>query len=720
VSLVELTGDNFETSTLVLRPSVTIISSSLGLTGSAAVVSRPSPVVKVVTGSILQDPPTILDQSYLDEVSAASLPAKNQASLSFTRIDQPATYTANFTAKRIVTEVLSKLYRTSRQKLDFGYENNLCLSFRKSSNFPKSSVLIYPNAGTSAARDYTPDGNFTIDFFVKPPDNISRNESYSAGTILHISSTLAVSLVTGSSFDSDGKISKFGICLQMSKSADIAPRLVNLSVSNGARSTPQDLIFVSPFSLPTKRWSKVTVRWSPRGDNGTGSIAFDNNEVTSFAVPSASIATRNLSEALFVGNYYEGPPGPGAFFNPTVASAEGLTSNSSYSSDPSGFNFRFPFYGELHDLKIFKDILTFDQILKYNINGNLTGSNCCFYLPPFFTSTTRKRQVLTSPVSTVVTSTDTPFNVDFSYSYGSYYINLENHVKEFVKGEFPRLYSLTGSKNDMADVVRRTSDSILYDSPEVAKRNLLISSCDQSGFARNYKFLSSSDLARSYDESGRFQRGYVSLRDYVAAGYRTAIFASSSIPGRYTISDRLADGSSNQVCIFSISNLLYGDKIKPGTVVLTDLNPTGSDGSFKIVLADEPGGTLFRADVEAPNKSNTVGNIFYEDGLIFIKSPYLSKFGKDGIKMQFEGERQSNVIVINVPCEADKFSISSNPSYVSCSPTDLPYDDAESFVYITGMNLHDANLNIVGRASFSQPIIKRSSQDLLFRVKYDI
>jgi hypothetical protein len=212
----------------------------------------------------------------------------------------------------------------------------------------------------------------------------------------------------------------------------------------------------------------------------------------------------------------------------------------------------------------------------------------------------------------------------------------------------------------------------------------------------------------------------VSLQDYVTASYRPEIFTSISIPERFTISDRLADGSSNQVCIFSISNLLYGDKIKPGTLIMTDLNPTGSDGSFKTTLQDEPGGTLFRADVDSPNKSNTVGNVFYEEGLVFIKSPYLSKFGKDGVKIQFEGERKSNVIVINVPCEGSTFSVSPNSTYVSCRPTELPYDEDESFVYITGMNLHDSNLNIVGRATFSQPIIKRSGQDLLFRVKYDI
>jgi hypothetical protein len=129
---------------------------------------------------------------------------------------------------------------------------------------------------------------------------------------------------------------------------------------------------------------------------------------------------------------------------------------------------------------------------------------------------------------------------------------------------------------------------------------------------------------------------------------------------------------------------------------------------------------LFRADVGVPDQSNCVGNVFYEEGLILIKSPYLSKFGKDSIKIQLEGERQSNVMVINVPCESENISISSNPTYISCAPSDAPYDAGESFVYITGMNLHDSNFNIIGRASFSQPVIKRSGQDLLFRVKYDI
>jgi hypothetical protein len=40
-------------------------------------------------------------------------------------------------------------------------------------------------------------------------------------------------------------------------------------------------------------------------------------------------------------------------------------------------------------------------------------------------------------------------------------------------------------------------------------------------------------------------------------------------------------------------------------------------------------------------------------------------------------------------------------------------------VYITTLNLHDENLNVIGRASFSQPIVKRDSDRIMFRLKKD-
>ena len=90
MSIVEINSANFETSTLVLRPSVIILSSSSGITGSAPIVARPSPIVKEVSGSNdLLDPASAGVTAYLSAVAAAPTPRKNSESLSFTRIDQP-------------------------------------------------------------------------------------------------------------------------------------------------------------------------------------------------------------------------------------------------------------------------------------------------------------------------------------------------------------------------------------------------------------------------------------------------------------------------------------------------------------------------------------------------------------------------------------------------------------------------------------------------------
>jgi hypothetical protein len=52
-------------------------------------------------------------------------------------------------------------------------------------------------------------------------------------------------------------------------------------------------------------------------------------------------------------------------------------------------------------------------------------------------------------------------------------------------------------------------------------------------------------------------------------------------------------------------------------------------------------------------------------------------------------------------------------------PSDYPSETAKSFVYITGIQLHDENLNVVGRANLAQPVIKRDGDRIVFRVRMD-
>jgi len=43
----------------------------------------------------------------------------------------------------------------------------------------------------------------------------------------------------------------------------------------------------------------------------------------------------------------------------------------------------------------------------------------------------------------------------------------------------------------------------------------------------------------------------------------------------------------------------------------------------------------------------------------------------------------------------------------------------EEFVYITGLNFHDENLNVIMKTKFAQPVIKRNGDKILFRIKFD-
>ena len=66
-----------------------------------------------------------------------------------------------------------------------------------------------------------------------------------------------------------------------------------------------------------------------------------------------------------------------------------------------------------------------------------------------------------------------------------------------------------------------------------------------------------------------------------------------------------------------------------------------------------------------------------------------------------------------------KINSSSNPNYKKLIPSDYASDTAKQFVYISTINLHDENFNVIGRANLAQPIIKRDTDGYMFRLKMD-
>jgi hypothetical protein len=415
---------------------------------------------------------------------------------------------------------------------------------------------------------------------------------------------------------------------------------------------------------------------------------------------------------------------------------------------------------------------------------DILSKNIAFYLPPFFVQNTQVRRyvgdrggILQTPFFEIDGTTDDPFNVAMAFGVNGHYINLENFTKDFATGRFPRLLNLSASVIDYTTQARPAND-FLYDFGSVAKRNLTVLPCDDGQFKPNYSVLSGESLTSAYTDGYSTDFSWVSLDNLVSessvrngglsvtvqsrddndsyleqlygpsdttpglppgTAYLNYISAvTSSLSGLTDDSEfdrgvqkgaplsiyyRTGDPSSNQVTFFNISNLYYGRRILPGSFTIRDSALSGSQGSVGITLKDDGQGSLYRADSLTPHDTkNSVGNIFYDEGIVLVKSPHLYFFGKNQYEIEFKGVKNIYTSKYEILAGPGLLNSSSNPTYIqnsdnlkaSGSPT-----DKDTFVYISGLNFHDENMNVVAKARLAQPIIKREGDKILFKVAFD-
>ena len=213
----------------------------------------------------------------------------------------------------------------------------------------------------------------------------------------------------------------------------------------------------------------------------------------------------------------------------------------------------------------------------------------------------------------------------------------------------------------------------------------------------------------------------------IVSPVRPAVEVEGKSPSPRWMTWRLGDNSSNLVTWFDISNMYYGDRIKresftiKGRIGQTVTNSrTPYFDSLPITLKDNGHGSLYRADSYTPHaKWNNVGDILYEEGFAIVKSPHLSDFGRVSFDVDFQGDRKIHVLEIMIPCDAGHFVSSSNRSFKDLRPSDHINDDDSKFVYISSINLHDDNFNVLMRSNLAQPVVKRHEDKLFFRIKVD-
>jgi len=845
MSVIKITSSDYETFTLITTPHRSYVSSSFGVTGSIKVFPRQSDIEKNTSQSFyfndnaatalvdinfdsaakkiageartkraqklsIEDKAT----SYLSLVSKSSVAPTSV--LDVERFTPTTKFTKYTICKNNIKDMLMPRYLTEYPHAQWAYTNYHSLNFFTSMQgtkqlVPTASVLLYPNLFNPLDEPDVPlqegycnglyniSGAFSFDFYINPrykTDGLDAGH-FKAGTIFHLSSSYAVSLVSGTLKDENGLPEGFRIQLQLSHSADYAPSKFIPG------SYPHDLIFLSDDnSLRYNKWHHVVVRWGSKYINdGTGSFVIDGVNRGNFVVTSGTINPRSFDattgpSVLCVGNYYEGTnQGMSAqtiFFAPNPAKRDGLEQLTTYAAEePAHYAFRHPLKAEVHDLTIRRYFMSDAESSTTGSRGPGTDAfvrkNIAFYLPPFFIEDVPLRRyvgdhggVLQTPFFEVDGTTDDPFNVAMAFGVNGHYINLENFAKDFTNKRFPRLLNLTGTAID------HTTDALeanyfLYQDGGVAKRNLTILPCDDGAFDPNYDILKSENTQNKYaDQYGTVDYSYINLDkllstasllaggisqyssdsetyenfqrqlqgftpeqpglppgDAALAYYNKINNIVTDIPAGQdasfdrgvqrgvplTIYNRLQDASSNQITIFNISNLYYGRRIQPGSFEIKDTSLSGSHGAVKITLRDDSLGNIYRADALTTHATqNSVGNIFYDEGIVVIKNPHLYFFGKEQYEMSFRGVYNIYSTKYEVLAGPGLFNSSSNATYsanygkikASSSPV-----DNEDFVYISGMNFHDENMNVVAKAKLAQPIIKREGDKVLFKVAFD-
>jgi hypothetical protein len=773
MSFIKINKEDISIVETVLNPNVTYVSSSIGgPTGSKYVFNQRSSSEKVnLTRSlefntsvnsineVLQRAKTSTSlnksnyiNSYMQHVFELPQNQKYQKQVEI------LSYTPHFgdgieydKKNMIKASLYNYFYKPEYPTAHYAYTNYSTLNFFSSSYFNTSSVIIYPNQLTLSSSNilsssYLPTGSFTYNFWINPRQGFSN-----PGTILHFSGAIAISLATGSSRDINGNIDKFRIILQLENQACRLPSEVS---DNGST-----CIFTSDNSLSKDTWHHITIRWgTSEYDFGSGSILIDNIVDKTFIIPSSSLnyfisSSQDGPNCLFVGNFYEGTNsgsnGTSRFFGYDTGYQDGLdvlNADTGFTS-PATSSFRFPLNAEIHDIKIYNKYLTVTEIENLYYAGPLTNDrNLLFYVPPFFTEESPYRNksgfdggIMVTPFYNRSGTTYSPFSAELAFEVGGHLINLENHTRELVLGKYPRLYGLS-PKILTVVTSAATANSLLYLSESALKRNLTILPNDNGKFVPNFSWLQTlsssffrNDVTTDYSSinlsevissswiSSIQYNGTTSSLGYNIVGPDPRISSSLNetpltVP---SILQKTRDPSSNNIKIFEISNLYYGTRIEPNTFTLVDSAISGSDQKITITLKDDGRGNLYRANSLESNATwNSVGNIFYNEGIVVIKNPSLFWFGASQYKITFKGN--SSIYTTTIDCYArplEQISSSNSSWSDSLKATSNKNEHDTQYTLVGEVLLHDDNLNVVARASLAQPTLKKTGDALLYKIQ---
>jgi hypothetical protein len=619
--------------------------------------------------------------------------------------------------KWMIQDLLNPFYGFSD---DWHYEDFHFLNFFDWDN-GDPIALLYPNIGGR----YDITNNVTIKFWIR-----AKEFRDPPGTIIHIPNCLAVFLLSGEPANS------FGLRVQFGDSANLEPDDDN---------TPDTKIIFNDCIKPNE-WSYIE-------------LTLKQEEPVSLKVNSRQIEPLNNNISAPIKNSQYGIISVGSFcslvvntfenhkilFNSRAAQTRGvelfvgLDPNIGDKERPDGFNLKNQLVAQIYDLKI----LNVEEEIFYlrPSFSETSGNRKREYVRPLtgVTMPSNKTGVIRTPFynsvyHTINGTTKTPFNTLLAFGAGGHLINIENFLSADSSGEKvrPRIFGF--EQNNISYSVNSTNDcdKIIFNDTQFSKRNLFIIPCDNGD---NKEIRNNKILLRDLKEK-RENNDYNLTQDRLVELYGaipiegkfwwTGSLASGSSEPPTVLDTVSKDSSSNQYVLFEIPNLFFGKRIKPGTFSIKatidkPIHPSKS-GHFSFTLQDDGQGGLYPLNPNGNSaKWNIVGRVYYNEGLVLIKNPHLYFFGyNNDWEMTFKGEQNVYTLKIEAIASQSSLNYSRNKTFdESLSPSALPDDEDDDFVFISNINFHDKDLNVIAKTQLAQPFLKKSGDSVLFKVQMD-
>ena len=457
----------------------------------------------------------------------------------------------------------------------------------------------------------------------------------------------------------------------------------------------------------------------------------EGGSATAFAVAVSQIAE----------NY--GPGQSRKYFSHKTNQQQGVKKSLAYTTAPPVNKLYSGLEAELHEIRIWnypRTIYEIDSAITRGVDIGISSSLMQMYVPLLYATSSYQEFYPMVPetgaiyqyqwfdygsAATTSSNWNAPINTNYAFMAGVDMINVHSYLKDFKRDTWPYVANLdinVTSGQFISAISASWGNTYAHQ-----QRSAFIFPCDNGRFAPEYNILSQSDSSL-YDPSTSFismkNLGNLSDTNDVAYAFGDEAWSGSlGIQNIYEFNEKMDkfDRVSPLSSIFSVPIIFYGDRIQPHSLKMTGWIASGSSGSPNITthLVDNGNGAIVRSDCSGSvAKFNKVGQVYYESGIIALISPHLYRFGKGHWEMEFKGEKKLHVWEVNVPCHPGKVNLSNNPTYVDLKPNP-DKDEDYGFVYISGINLHDENLNVIGKCRLARPIVKRDQDSFMFRLKLD-